>query len=153
MVLCPRRDISDGVGTLAFENFDPQLRRLSTKPQSPNFSSSSSPFLFSSSFFLSLFFHTAAAFSGSLRTKAERLKRWDLSFCAFCSLVLVFIIFTIRSLGFTYRSSDSFFFFFWQGNPVSDRTNPLKNLKRSNKSWASLSFLPKPYNAFGRGDF
>uniref|UniRef100_A0A804ICY2 Uncharacterized protein n=1 Tax=Musa acuminata subsp. malaccensis TaxID=214687 RepID=A0A804ICY2_MUSAM len=44
--------------------------------------------------------------------KAERLKRWDLSFCAFCSLVLVFIIFTIRSLGFTYRSSDSFFFFF-----------------------------------------
>uniref|UniRef100_A0A804HMV4 Uncharacterized protein n=1 Tax=Musa acuminata subsp. malaccensis TaxID=214687 RepID=A0A804HMV4_MUSAM len=62
---------------------------------------------------------STAAFSVSLRTKAERLKRWDLLFCTFCSLVLVFIIFTIRSSGFTYRSSgftyrssDSFFFFF-----------------------------------------
>ncbi|THU60397.1 hypothetical protein C4D60_Mb07t12240 [Musa balbisiana] len=51
---------------------------MNKKPQSPNFFSSSSPlFFFSSSFFLSLFFHTAA-FSGSLRTKEERLKRWDL---------------------------------------------------------------------------
>ncbi|THU64701.1 hypothetical protein C4D60_Mb01t29220 [Musa balbisiana] len=50
---------------------------MSKKPQSPNFFFSSSPlFCFSSSFFLSLFFHTTA-FSGSLRTKAERLKRWQ----------------------------------------------------------------------------
>uniref|UniRef100_A0A804JWT7 Transmembrane protein n=1 Tax=Musa acuminata subsp. malaccensis TaxID=214687 RepID=A0A804JWT7_MUSAM len=114
MVLCSKREISKhlplGILTLSERIWARTLK-------APNFffssssSSSSSPSSSSSSLFLSLIIH-AAAFSASLRTKAERLKRWDLSFCAFCSLVLVFIIFTIRSLGFTYRSSDSFFFFF-----------------------------------------
>ncbi|THU42913.1 hypothetical protein C4D60_Mb00t02090 [Musa balbisiana] len=63
---------------LCITPFTISSKDLNKKPQSPNFFSSSSPlFFFSSSFFLSLFFHTAA-FSGSLRTKAERLKRWDL---------------------------------------------------------------------------